>query len=123
LSIFDIEDVELYGNEDEVDDQRSIRRDDGTTLQSGTGAVDGRVGEQSAGLATPDGGDPVRVDATSGVRPAVSPDRDEDIGGRGDGTARFQQATSQFRMYLEAMIVAQQAQLHQDRLPVVEDQQ
>ena len=36
---------------------------------------------------------------------------------------RFQQATSQFRMYLEAMIVAQQAQLHQDRLPVVEDQQ
>jgi|GEM_PF-1527659 len=85
LSIFDIEDVEFYGSEDEVDDERSIRRDDGTTLQSGTGAVDGRVGEQSAGLAATDGGDPVRVDPNSGVRPAVSPDRDQDIGGRGDG--------------------------------------
>src|SRR5690625_536828 len=85
LSIFDIEDVEFYGSEDEVDDERSIRRDDGTTLQSGTGAVDGRVGEQSAGLAATDGGDPVRVDPNSGVRPAVSPDRDQDIGGSGDG--------------------------------------
>src|SRR5699024_11437385 len=32
-------------------------------------------------------GNAVREDATSGVRPAVSPVRDEDFGGRGGGTA------------------------------------
>src|SRR5699024_7156374 len=35
---------------------------------------------------------------------------------------QFQNATSQFRMYLEAMVMAQELQLTADRLPVVEDQ-
>src|SRR5699024_5697072 len=85
LSIFDVEDVDLFASEDEVDDQRSIRRDDGAGLQSGTGFVDGRVGEQPAGVAGADGRDTVWVDSDAGVRPAVLPDRDEDVGRRGDG--------------------------------------
>src|SRR5699024_11182279 len=85
ISIFDVEDVDLFASEDEVDDQRSIRRDDGAGLQSGTGCVDGRVGEQPAGVAGADGRDTVWVDSAAGVRPAVSTDRDEDVGGRGDG--------------------------------------
>lgn len=35
----------------------------------------------------------------------------------------FQNATSQFRMYLEAMVMAKETQLAPDRLPVVEDQE
>src|SRR5699024_8379094 len=85
LSIFDVEDVDLSASEDGIDDQRSIRRDDGAALQSGTGSMDGRVGEQPAGLAGANGRDTVRVDTDSGVRTAVSPDRDEDVGGRGHG--------------------------------------
>src|SRR5699024_6145995 len=85
LSIFDVEDVDLFGSEEKVDDQRSVRRDDGGALQSGAGSVDGRVGEQSAGVAGTAGGDAVRVDSDSGVRPAVWPDRNQDVGGRGDG--------------------------------------
>lgn len=88
LSIFDVEDVDLFASEGEIDDQRGIRRDDGAALQSGTGSMDGRVGEQPAGVAGADGRDTVRVDTDSGVRTAVSPDRDEDVGGRGDGATR-----------------------------------
>jgi len=32
LSIVDVEDVDFFASEDEVDDQRSIRRDDGAPL-------------------------------------------------------------------------------------------
>src|SRR5699024_4224707 len=35
---------------------------------------------------------------------------------------QFQNATTQFRMYLEAMVMAKETQLAPDRLPVVEDQ-
>src|SRR5699024_7156375 len=84
LSIFDVEDVDLFASEDEVDDQRSIRRDDGAALQPEYGSVDGRVGEQPAGVAGTDGRDSHWPDAGAGVRPAVSPDRDEDVSGRGD---------------------------------------
>jgi hypothetical protein len=35
---------------------------------------------------------------------------------------QFQNATSGFRMYLEAMVIAKEAQLAPDRLPVVEEQ-
>lgn len=87
LSIFDIDDIDLVGNEDEIDDERSIRRDDGAALQSWTGTVDGRVGEQSPGVAGADGGDAVWVDPDPGVRPVVSPDRDENVSGRSDGAS------------------------------------
>src|SRR5699024_2560525 len=64
-----------------------LRRDDGASLQSGDRDVDGRVGQRPGGVADTFGGDTVRGDTERGVRPVVSSDADEDVSGRGDGTA------------------------------------
>lgn len=87
LSFFDLLDDLEVEQEGVEDGESTLRRDQGAGLQSGDGSVDGPVGQRSDGVAGADGRDAVSVDAEPEVRPGVSPDRDDNLGGRGDGPA------------------------------------
>src|SRR5690625_14949 len=87
LSFFDAIE-ELNAEFEGADDGESrLRRDDGASLQSGDRDVDARVGQRPDRVADTFGGDTVRGVAERGVRPTEWSDRDEDVSGRGDGTA------------------------------------
>lgn len=87
LSFFDLLDEVTIEEEGIEDGEPTLRRDEGAGLQSGAGAVDGSVGQRSAGVAAPDSRDSVSVDVEPEVRSGVSSDGDENVGGRSDGTA------------------------------------
>lgn len=87
LSFFDAIE-ELNAEFEGADDgEPRFRRDDGASLQSGDRDVDGRVGKRPERVADTFGGDTVRRVTERGVRSVVSSDADEDVSGRGDGTA------------------------------------
>src|SRR5690625_66449 len=87
LSFFDLLDDLEVEQEGVEDGESTLRRDQGAGLQSGDGSVDGPVGQRPDGVAEADGGDAISVDAEPEVRPGVSADREDNVGGRGDGRA------------------------------------
>src|SRR5699024_6901469 len=79
---------DLEAEQEGVEDGESrLRRDQVAGLQSGDGSVDGPVGQRTMGMTGAERRDAVSVDAEPEVRPGVSPDRDDNLGGRGDGPA------------------------------------